>query len=166
MTKTALRLVLPLALSLLPALSAQAACLNPAEAMSCQISKGRILEVCAGSEQFTYAFGAGDPPEMELSVDFADAEVTPWPGLGHAIWSSIVFRRDAHGYDVFISQDRAGTSDAEGGVIVYKNDKEIARIECLPGTVEGTPEVFGDVMAARGFCWNGNAGLWQVEGSC
>lgn len=160
------RRLLPVALLLLPVVPVQAACLTPAEAMSCQVSKSRELEVCAGSEMFTYSFGAGDRRDLEISVPFADAEVTPWPGIGSAIWSSILFRSGEHSYEVFVSAEREAGAELTGGVIVSRNDTQIARLECLPGTVEASPEVFPEVMEARGFCWNGNAGLWQMAGSC
>lgn len=160
-----MRLVLATLALCLPG-TAFASCLVPQDSFTCQISKGRELSVCAGTEAFTYSFGAGEPPEIELTVDFADAEVFPWAGLGHSIWSSIIFRRGAHSYEVFVSQERNSDAEPEGGVIVHKDDKPIAQLDCLPGTVEASPDVFGDVMSARGFCWNGNASLWQMQGSC
>lgn len=143
-----------------------AACTVPADSFTCQVSKGRELSVCAGTEMFTYSFGTGEPPEMEMSIPFAEAEVTPWPGIGRSVWSSIRFRKGSHSYEVWASAEKDSDDPAGGGVIVSQNGKEIARIDCRPGTVEAGPEVFGEVMYARGFCWNGAADRWQVAGSC
>ncbi len=154
------------ALCLVPGAPVHAACVPGAESLSCQMSRGRTLEVCAGTEMLTYSFGASDPAEMEISVPFAAAAVTPWPGVGGTIWSSAVFANGDTGYEVWVSQERNDSAPTTAGITVQQGGKDIARLACLPGTIEGDATFFEDVMAARGFCWNSGAGRWQPAGSC
>ncbi len=155
-----------LILSLLP-VPALADC--PGETfVSCPVDRGRWLEVCIGAEEFTYAFGPRDAPELRLSVPMSAGTVTPWPGVGRAIWASVGFPNAGHVYEVWSSVERdPDNPNPSAGVNVLRGEDLLARIACQPGTAPGTAFVLEDAMAGAGWCWNPNAEpqRWQ-RGGC
>ena len=133
--------------------------------VSCPVGGGRWLEVCIGAEDFTYAFGPRGAPELRLSVPMAAGTVTPWPGVGRAIWSSVGFPNAGHVYEVWASVDRLTENPVpEAGVNVLRGDDLLAQIECQPGTAPGA-FVLEDAMAEAGWCWNLDQRRWQ-RGGC
>lgn len=153
---------LTLALGALPAL---AAC--PGQTfVSCPVGGGRWLEVCIGAEGFTYAFGPRAAPELRLSVPMAAGTVTPWPGVGRAIWASVAFANGGHVYEVWSAIDRLTEGGAPtAGVNVLRGEALLARIECHPGTAPAAAFVLEDAMAAAGWCWGIEAQRWR-RGGC
>ena len=134
--------------------------------VSCPVDGGRWLEVCIGAEDFSYAFGPRSAPELRLSVPMAAGTVTPWSGVGRAIWSAVGFPNAGHVYEVWASVDRLTENPVpEAGVNVLRGDDLLAQIECQPGTAPGAVFVLEDAMAAAGWCWNLDARRWQ-RGGC
>jgi hypothetical protein len=134
--------------------------------VSCPVGGDRWLEVCIGAEDFTYAFGPRGAPELRLSVPMSAGTVTPWPGVGRAIWASVGFPNAGYTYEVWGSVDRVPDNpDPSARVNVLQGEDLLAQIPCLPGTVEAPAFVLEDAMAERGFCWNLTARRWQ-RGVC
>lgn len=152
------------ALGLVP-LPALAAC--PQETyLACPVGEGRYLEVCIGANAFTYAFGPLGKPELTLSVSMAAGTVTPWPGIGRAIWSSVGFPNEGYTYEAWSSVDRDPDNvNPQGGVNVLQGDAMLAQFTCLPGTVDSPAFVLEDAMAAAGYCWNYDQRAWS-RGNC
>ncbi|MCX7643989.1 MAG: hypothetical protein N2Z62_01680 [Rhodobacteraceae bacterium] len=135
--------------------------------LSCAVDGGRRLEVCALADRFTYRFGPPGAPELALEVPMSAGTVTPWPGVGRAISSSVGFPVDGYLYEVWTSVERAPVAaEPWGGVVVSRGAAEVARRDCLPGTVEGPAFVLEDAMAAAGWCWDRSALLWRRDGAC
>lgn len=145
---------------------AVSACLD--DGLFCQMPRGKFMEVCAGTEMFLYAYGDSDPAEIELGMEYSAANVTPWIGAGSSVWSSGSFVNNDYVYEVWISadRDREADSDTEAGVIVSRNGKELARLNCVPGTVEGDPEFFGAKMEENGWCHEPQSGAWLSGRAC
>jgi hypothetical protein len=164
-----MRALIPL-LFLLPA-TAQAAC-EGQTFISCPVGGGGLLEVCIAGGAFTYAFGPPGAPELQLSVPMAAGTVTPWSGVGRAIWSSVGFPNDGYVYEVWGSVDRLGGGQPpEGGVNVYQGDPWnggtlVGEHMCQGLTVDPV-FVLEDAMAAAGYCWDrsGSPFRW-LQGGC
>jgi hypothetical protein len=158
------RLPVAVLVALIP-LGARAAC--PAETyLSCPVEDGRVLEVCITGQDFTYSFGPPGAPELALSVSMAAGTVVPWPGVGSAIWSSILFPNNEHVYEVWNSVDRnPDAPNPSGGVNVLKGEDMVAQLTCKPGTVTTPAFALEDAMASQGFCWDFDARRW-TDKSC
>src|SRR5690606_18550515 len=99
--------------------AALAAC--PGEVLlSCPTTKGRVIEVCATVDHFTYSYGRPGAPELALSVPVAQGPVTPWPGVGQSIWSTVTFHNAGHDYEIWIAHDRTQSGAASAGVSVLR----------------------------------------------
>ena len=137
--------------------------------LACPVEgSGKILEVCAEPKGFTYSFGPWGAPELRLAAPYAAGPVTPWPGVGRSVWSSVRFRAEGYAYDVWLSVDRLTENAApEGGVDVLSlpDEEPVASIACRPGPWFG--DVFGpvDAMEAASYCWDLSALVWR-EGGC
>jgi len=124
--------------------AAGAACLPDEQTfMACMIAEnGKSLSVCFDADTIHYRFGAPDqPPELALSSPVADIGYTPWPGIGRAIWESVIFPNNGHVYEVFAGFDRMiqeydPENPAFGGVHVLRDDLVIAELRCAPETLD------------------------------
>lgn len=119
------------------------------------------VKVCLNSESVTYAYGPnGGTPDLALEVSIADAEYTPWPGVGRSIAEGVTFRNGAFSYEVFGGSPKLDENDELGpmfgGIIISENDNVIARLTCDEGSVEwggyGTDGIYG-AKTAVGQCW-------------
>lgn len=153
-------LLLIAAFTLLPA--AAAAC--PGETLlSCDTGRGRVLEVCADDTAFHYSFGPAGRPDLTLTAPLADGPVTPWPGIGSAIWSTVTFRNDGHYYEVWVSQEKGPDAPpATAGVEVRRDSQVLASLECRPGGTIPPAFTFEDRMQAAGLCWNLDQSRWDA----
>ena len=134
--------------------------------LSCPTDRGDYLEVCIGSDAFTYAYGPKGAPELSLSVPMSAGTVTPWPGVGRAIWSAVGFPNAGYTYEVWNSVDRDPDNiNPMGGVNVLQGDAMIAQIVCLPGTVTAAAFTLEDAMAGAGYCWDFDSRTWS-RGAC
>lgn len=125
--------------------------------LSCDTSPSRALTLCLEGETFHYRYGAKDKPDMALSVSAAQAQVTPWNGMGHDIWSELRFDNGPVSYIVWTNFSRAVEGKASAGVEVLEGDKSLARIACRaphPGT---DYPLFDEVMGDLGFCHQDSA---------
>lgn len=134
--------------------------------VSCPVGGGDWLEVCIGGGGFTYAFGPRQAPELALAVPMAAGTVTPWPGVGSAIWSSVGFPNGGYTYEVWSSVDRnPDAPNPQGGVNVLRGDDLLAQFTCEPGTVSTPAFTLEDAMAGAGFCWDLETRAW-LQGQC
>jgi hypothetical protein len=162
--RLALTLTLTLTLTLLP-LPALAAC--PGETfLSCPVPGGKQLEVCINPGSFGYSFGPPGAPEIRLTAPMDQGPVTPWSGVGRAIWSSVSFLNQDVRYEVWASFDRLDPkARVEGGVSVTQGDARLAQISCLPGSLPDTdPFALSDAMSANGWCWDHDRFAWRAGG--
>lgn len=139
--------------------------------ISCDIDNGRYLEVCIepgenpGEGAFTYRFGTQGEAELMLREDFAAGTVTPWSGVGRAIWGSVAFRNDGYLYEVWHSFDRLEeNSSLEGGVNILQGMDVLASLSCEPGSETKIAPMFSleDAMTEAGYCLERHE--WQRDG--
>lgn len=134
--------------------------------LSCPVGGNDRLEVCIDTGSFSYAFGPTGAPELRLSVPMAIGPVTPWPGVGSAVWSAVSFTNGGYTYEVWSSVDRnPDAANPQGGVNVLRGEAMLAQFTCLPGTVSAPAFVLEDAMAAAGYCWNFEVRAWNM-GKC
>jgi hypothetical protein len=99
---------------------AQAACQGD-EAFSCQVGK-KTLEICYWKGMLTYRFGPEGKPELTLNEPLETVDFMPWPGIGRAIWDSVVFENKGVAYEVWSSFDKLDENAVmEGGVNVMRD---------------------------------------------
>ena len=105
--------------------------------VSCHLKDGhKQLTTCLVGTSATYTFGTPEKePELALTRHVRDVHMTPWAGVGRAIWESFSFENNGVIYEVYYSIDRASGSVFDGGVIVWQDGKELAHLECDAGTV-------------------------------
>ncbi len=153
--------------------TAIAECATPQDTfLSCTFSNGRkAVDVCVEGDMFTYRFGrVGKAPDLALSVPVIDAEYTPWPGIGRAIWETVTFHNDKTSYVVAGVIDRKFSDDEKdeiqaeisGLIDVNEGGETLATLECDPGSV-----VFAyggsiyDAKTAAGQCYNLEERRWE-----
>jgi hypothetical protein len=155
---------LPFLFTLFPA-AVHAACVGETY-LDCPTDDGRRIEACIGTDDFTYRFGKPESWELQLSVPMSAGTVTPWPGVGGSIWSSVGFPNAGYIYEVWSSVDRNPDDiNPSGGVIVLKGEEIVGRLECASGTVTTPAFVLEDAMAIRGWCYDLTDFIWQ-KGGC
>lgn len=136
---------------LMPAMSPAAECRGRI-LLQCDTSATRSLQVCLQGETFHYSYGPRGRPEISLTASAASGPVTPWPGVGSAIWSGLTFQNAAHSYQVWTSFERGGGDYEAAGVTVLKGDSTIATVNCLPDKTQKPLPLFEDVMTGLGYC--------------
>lgn len=156
-----------LALVALPTLS-QAACIGES-LMSCPTRNGRVLQVCASDDTFSYDYGRpGQSAELSLTRPVDAAAVTPWNGMGMDQDSSVTFRNGAHFYTAWVSDVRGDSAaPTSGGILVQKGDITLTTVGCVMGqvTARNGGASFEQAMEERGWCWNLSETGWQ-KGGC
>lgn len=138
--------------------------------ISCNTGMGRYLEVCIqpgdrpGKGAFTYRFEAGGKPELTLREDFSARTVTPWHGVGRAIWGSVAFRNNGYSYEAWHSFDRLEESSVlEAGVTIMRDEEFLSTVTCEPGPGTYIAPLFTleDAMTAAGYCLERDK--WRLE---
>lgn len=137
--------------------------------LSCPVDAHRWLEVCidVAAERFSYAFGPADAPELTLSEPFSAGTVTPWNGVGRAIWEGVAFRNGAYSYETWHALDRlTENAPLEGGVDVLKDGRPLVSLTCRPGADATVAPIFAlsDAMDAAGYCRDLEANVWRRDG--
>jgi len=138
---------------------------------SCTFKQGATqVQVCLNPQTVTYDYGpTGGTPDLSLAVTIADAEYTPWPGVGNAIFEGVTFRNGAFSYEVFGGSPKLDENDELGplfgGIIISENNETIARLSCDEGSVVwagyGTDGIYGAKTAA-GQCWDSRNRAWEL----
>ncbi len=155
---------LVLSLALLAPSAALAAC--PGEILlSCPIGK-KHLELCLTPQSLTYSFGPKGAPEITLTDAIRDVVYNPWPGVGSAIWDSVVFTNRGTAYEVWTSFDRDPENTVtEAGINVLDGEDLLAELACERGSVTNDLSRLWDAKEAAGQCYNREIQLWQ-DGGC
>lgn len=166
---------LPIALLTLVASApmAFAQCATPQDTfLSCTFSQGRkAVDVCVEGDNMTYRFGSvGKAPDLALSVPVVDADYTPWPGVGRAIWETVTFQNGKTSYVVagvidrkFSDEENNGAEPAISGLInVVEGDETLATLDCDAGSVDfGYGGSIYDAKKAAGQCYNLEEQRWE-----
>ncbi|PTQ71292.1 hypothetical protein C8N42_10866 [Celeribacter persicus] len=149
-------------------LSAMLTGIAPAQAedeplFSCAFSNGKAVTLMADEQRVTYIFGHPDqPPELVLQRPYAEVEVTPWPGVGGAIWEELRLMNGDVSYMLWGALDRmTDEHERSAGIVVERDGEELARFECLPETLDYAVFTFADAYEAAGYCWDFDAQIWQ-----
>lgn len=153
-----------LSLALLAPSAALAAC--PGEMLlSCPVGK-KQLELCLTATTLTYSFGPKGAPEITLTDDLRDVAYFPWPGVGSAIWDSVVFTNRDTAYEVWTSFERDPENTlTEAGINVLNGEQLVAQLTCATGSVTNDLSRLWDAKEAVGQCYNREMQLWQ-DGGC
>ena len=150
-----------LLLALLAATPAHAACQGD-EAFSCRIGK-KTLDVCYWKGILTYRFGPEGRPELTLNERMETVDFMPWPGIGRAIWDSVVFENEGVTYEVWSSFDKMDENAVmEGGVNVMQGTETLATLTCNKGSVGRGLEALSDLKAGIGQCWDYDSRTWGL----
>jgi hypothetical protein len=154
--------LLLLALTPLPAF---AACQPDAALFHCQIGK-RTLQICEAAGRLTYDFGPTGKPELSLSVDIAQADFTPWPGIGRTMWDELAFHNEGVTYRVWTALEKQMEENQpepvlEGGVTVMRGDEDLASLTCDEGTVTSLLDIVSNMKAEIGQCWDYATLTWR-----
>ena len=122
----------------------------------------KTLSVCFTKDSATYTFGLADSsPELALTQALTSVSVTPWPGIGSSIWEDISFFNDGHTYTVFVAVDRMNPSlDITSGVIVERDGKHLASLDCAPDSITASAFAFSDAMHDAGLCYDRTTQIW------
>ena len=164
--------VVALSLLTLPQ-AAFAECATPQDTfLSCTFSQGRkAVDVCVDGDNLTYRFGpVGKAPDLALSVPVVDADYTPWPGIGRAIWETVTFQNGKTSYVVagvidrtFSDDENDGAEPATSGVInVVEGEETLATLDCDDGSVEfAWGGSIYEAKTAAGQCYNLEEQQWE-----
>lgn len=153
---------LVLALTLLP-LPAFADCAGGAQVFTCRIG-AKSLELCHQGDDLTYAFGPAGTPDLTITESLTTVNFTPWPGVGSAIWESVIFLNADYAYEVWTSQDRSPEAEGviDGGVNVLNGEELVAELVCDPGTASQPLEGIWDLKESVGLCWEFSSYAWKT----
>ncbi|TNE68993.1 hypothetical protein [Celeribacter ethanolicus] len=149
----------------LGALSSGAAWAQDAVLLQCEFPNGKGVVLSAHENGVSYRFGhPGQSPDLALERPYAEVVVTPWPGVGGAIWEELRLTNGDVSYVLWGALDRM-TDDHEmtGGIVVERNGKELARFDCVPETLDYTVFGFSDAYEAAGYCWDSYALIWKED---
>ncbi len=150
------------------AFSVSAACLPTQNTvLSCTAKSGsRVLDVCIEGAQISYAYGRrGAPAELRLAEPVATIAHQPWNGIGRSIWEATTFMNAGFAYEVFISVDRmAEGQPITAGVAVMQGARDVARVDCDPGSAEIGLWAVSDAKQALGICWDLSRFAWAPCG--
>ena len=148
-------------LLILLAAPAHAACQGD-EAFSCQVGK-KTLEICYWKGMLTYRFGPEGKPELTLNEPLETVDFMPWPGIGRAIWDSVVSENKGIAYEVWSSFDKLDENAVmEGGVNVMQGDETLATLSCDKGSVGRGLETLGELKAGIGQCFDHETQTWGL----
>ncbi len=143
-----------------------AACQPDDALFHCQIGK-KTLQVCETSGTLTYIFGPAGKPELSLAVSIADADFTPWPGIGRTMWDEIAFHNDGVTYRVWASLEKQLDPDEpepvlQGGVQVSRGETDLASLVCNEGSVQSLLDTVWTLKTGIGQCYDREASRWQA----
>ncbi|MBW6416741.1 hypothetical protein [Celeribacter sp. PS-C1] len=129
----------------------------------CQFANAKEVTLRVTETGMSYAFGRQhSTPELTLWRTFDEIEVTPWNGVGRSIWEDIAFANGDVTYRIWGNFDRMTEEhEVTGGILVERGDEDLARLDCLPYTVNYTLFSFSDAYEAAGYCWDLGANHWQ-----
>ncbi len=128
--------------------------------LSCAMKNGKKLDVCILKDTIIYAYGARKArPELRLEEPVKTVRHTPWNGIGRTIWETAAFTNNGYSYEVYISYDKFDRKN-EGGVIVSRDGKELARLECLSRGLDIGLSAVSEAKEKAGICWSYDTHAW------
>lgn len=143
------------------AVPANAACQGD-EAFSCTIG-AKTLQVCVWKGALVYSYGREGKPELTIAEPLETVAYTPWPGIGRAIWDSVVFQNEGVAYEVWTSFDRMDENAIlEGGVNVLDSEATLAALTCDKGSVERGLDTISELKSGIGQCWDYDSRSWGL----
>jgi hypothetical protein len=142
---------------------AHPACQNDSEVFSCRIG-ARTLQICHWKGALIYSFGPEGNPELTIAEPLETVDFTPWPGVGRYYWETVAFRNGPFTYEVWSSIERGpdATTGREAAVTVFRDDTEIARLDCDEGTASNSLDVIYGLKEAIGQCWDYDTRSWGL----
>ncbi|NVK46600.1 MAG: hypothetical protein HWE33_09890 [Rhodobacteraceae bacterium] len=131
----------------------------------CQFDNGKEVTLRTFEDGVSYVFGRPKTkPELFLTRTYDEIAVTPWNGVGRSIWEDLEFQNADVTYRIWGNFDRMTEAhEITGGILVERGEEDLARLECLPGTVIYTPFSFSDAYEAAGYCWDFDDSQWQEQ---
>lgn len=123
------------------------------------------MDICLHGDILTYRFGPGNgPAELLLARHVLGVDMTPWSGVGRAIWEEVTVHNSVYSYLISYSVDRMAGEDVppEGRLIVAEGDSEVADLTCDAGSV--TRSDFYPVFEAKeasGECYDQGTFSWD-----
>ncbi|WP_460274923.1 hypothetical protein [Celeribacter sp. ULVN23_4] len=131
--------------------------------LQCKFSNEKYVSLTADAAGVTYRFGRpGQMPELELNRPYSEVVVTPWPGVGGSIWEELRLKNGDINYVLWGDFDRMSEAhDVRAGIVVERSGEELARLDCLPETIDYTVFGFADAYEAAGYCWDFDEDAWQ-----
>ena len=129
---------------------------------ACDFGDARSLAVTHDDTSATYAF-THPTSSLTLTRPLDQVDLTPWPGIDRTIWEEVTFHNAGHGYTVFAAitriypeeDDGEVLMELSGGILVTQGEDEIARLDCLPGTIDFPwSTILFDAKEAAGQCFD------------
>ncbi|KAB6717810.1 MULTISPECIES: hypothetical protein [Roseobacteraceae] len=129
----------------------------------CTFANGKTVVLETDETGVVYRFGRpGQTPELTLHRLYDQIDVTPWPGVGRSIWEDLSLHNGAVTYRLWGALDRMSEDhELSAGLIVEQGEDELARLECLPDSINYAVFSFSDAYEAAGYCWNYEGFIWQ-----
>lgn len=143
--------------------NAQACSANAMTLFSCTFGGGaKTAEDCLGASDITYRFGpTGETPELIVEATPVGVHLTPWNGIGRAIWEEVVITNAGYDYLVHYSAERDPGGAVSGGIVVAQGGSEVAQLTCDEGTVAGADFYpLYDAKEAAGQCYDRANFVW------
>ena len=139
---------------------------------ACDFPNGKRVEIMHTDRSATYAYGdPGVLDDLVLKRPLNQVYLLPWPGIGRTIWEEVTFENRSYFYTVFGAIERLYPEDEDaeievrvsGGIVVRRLDDEVARLVCLPGTVD-FPWGSGlfEAKEASGQCFDRDVREWRT----
>lgn len=135
--------------------------------VSCQLDNGVHIDVqiqhgnFTGKGSFSYTYSPAEGEVVTSSVAMAANPVTPWSGVGRAIWAAVSFPVNDQVHTVWHRFDRLEPDTGlEAGVSVLENDILVADFICEGGEIAPV-FTLEDEMAAAGYCWDISNFEWR-----
>ena len=117
----------------LPSSSAIAGCGTDSKTVfSCQVAKGKIIQVCDAGKMIEYSFGKAKTPDIVVRVPRNEAPTSQWNGIGRYLSYTIDVPNGNTIYSVFWGSDRVTDEHKiEAGVNVEINNQLAATVKCI-----------------------------------
>ena len=124
----------------------------------------KAVDICLQGDVVLYRFGpVSGTAELLLARSVIGVDMTPWSGVGRAIWEEVTFHNNVYSYHISYSVDRIASEEVlpTGGLIVAEGDSELADLTCDPGSVGAADfypvyeakEVAGQCYSRDDFTW-------------
>lgn len=126
----------------------------------------KAVDICLQGDVVLYRFGpVNGPAELLLARHVIGVDMTPWSGVGRAIWEELTLHNNVYSYVLSYSVDRIASEEVlpTGGLIVAEGDSELADLSCDPGSV-GAADFYPvyEAKEAAGQCYRRETQSWSA----